>query len=123
MDEVVAAVRLRSNVPVDFRVTGHAKGSWEVAAGERTTVSIGEAPWSGATYVVHAGPDSFVLKVEPFTATTRCHAPWQLRTWYNRTAQVSYDGWNYSARIGHIAIRPDLDLGLVWEREGRCGGG
>ncbi|QJW35637.1 sigma-70 family RNA polymerase sigma factor [Cellulosimicrobium protaetiae] len=114
-----------SNVPVTFRVTGQAKGSWDLAAGERRTVELGEAPWSGATYVVHAGSWSQPLKVDPFTAARQCPEPWQSWTAYDHSAEVSYRGWTYAARNSHFGVRPDDPvLGwLFWERQSRCGEG
>ncbi|MGN7704152.1 sigma-70 family RNA polymerase sigma factor [Cellulosimicrobium sp. 22601] len=113
-----------SNVPVTFRVTGHAKGEWTVGAGERRTESLGEAPWSGATYVVHTRSWTEQLKVEGFTAVAECAPEWQAGVWYDHDAEVSYDGWNYTARNGSAFVRPDRDLiGLFWERGERCGEG
>ncbi|WP_336724995.1 sigma-70 family RNA polymerase sigma factor [Cellulosimicrobium cellulans] len=113
-----------SNVPVTFRVTGQAKGEWTVAAGERRTESLGEAPWSGATYVVHAGRSTEQLRVDDFTAAPACYAEWEAGVWYDHDAEVSYRGWNYTARNISILVRPDRDpLGLFWERGSRCGEG
>ncbi|GEM_PF-253770 len=113
-----------SNVPVTFRVTGHAKGEWAVAAGERRTESLGEAPWNGATYVVHAGSWTEQLKVDDFTAVAACAPEWEAGVWYDHDAEVSYDGWNYTARNGSVFVRPDRDpFGLFWERGSRCGEG
>ncbi|MBN0041835.1 sigma-70 family RNA polymerase sigma factor [Cellulosimicrobium cellulans] len=115
----------RSNVPVTFRVTGQAKGEWVVGAGERRTESLGEAPWSGATYVVHAGRTTEQLRVEGFTAAPACYAEWEAGTWYGRSAEVSYRGWNYAARNDYALVRPDDPvLGwFFWERVSRCGEG
>ncbi|MFJ2520468.1 sigma-70 family RNA polymerase sigma factor [Cellulosimicrobium cellulans] len=113
-----------SNVPVTFRVTGQAKGEWTVAAGERRTESLGEAPWSGATYVVHAGRSTEQLRVDDFTAAPACYAEWEAGVWYDHDAEVSYRGWNYTARNGSVLVRPDRDpLGLFWQRGSRCGEG
>ncbi|MFD5334139.1 hypothetical protein ACFWH7_19755, partial [Cellulosimicrobium cellulans] len=113
-----------SNVPVTFRVTGQAKGEWVVGAGERRTESLGEAPWSGATYVVHAGRSTVQLRVDDFTAAPACYPGWEAGVWYDHDAEVSFRGWNYTARNGSILVRPDRDpLGLFWERGSRCGEG
>ncbi|MFI2705385.1 sigma-70 family RNA polymerase sigma factor [Cellulosimicrobium composti] len=114
-----------SNVPVTFRVTGHAKGEWTLAAGERRTETLGEAPGSGATYVVHAGSWSQQLKVESFSAAPACFDEWERSTWYDRGDQVSYRGWNYTARSGTVLVRPDDPvLGWVfWDRGSACGEG
>ncbi len=120
----VALDNSASNVPVTFTVSGQAKGSWSLAAGEQRTVPLGEAPWSGATYVVHAGSWSQTLKVAPFTAAPQCYAPWESWTGYDHSAEVSYGGWNYTARNGSLFVRPDRDpFGLFWERGSRCGEG
>ncbi|PTU56847.1 hypothetical protein DBB34_06890, partial [Sphaerisporangium cinnabarinum] len=111
-----------SNVPLTFRVTGQAKGQWDLAAGERRTVELGEAPGTGAKYVLHAGSWSEQLAVDPFSATPPCYAAWKSGEWYGYEDQVSYDGWNYTARIANILVRPDRDpLGLIWQRGSRCG--
>jgi len=113
-----------SNVSVTFRVTGHARGSWDLAAGERRTVGLGEVPWSGAAYVVHAGSWSQQLRVEQFSAAPSCFEAWHAWTVYDHAASVSYGGWNYAARNGSLAVRPDHDvLGVFWQRESRCGQG
>ncbi|MBM7821400.1 RNA polymerase sigma factor (sigma-70 family) [Cellulosimicrobium cellulans] len=113
-----------SNVPVTFRVTGNAKGEWTVGAGERRTESLGEAPWSGATYVVHAGSWTEQLKVDDFTAVAACAPEWEAGVWYDHDTEVSYRGWNYTARNGSVFVRPDHDpLGLFWQRGARCGEG
>ncbi|MFF2270409.1 sigma-70 family RNA polymerase sigma factor [Cellulosimicrobium cellulans] len=113
-----------SNVPVTFRVTGQTKGEWTVAAGERRTERLGEAPWSGATYVVHAGRWTGHLEVDEFTAVPACAPGWESGVWYSSGAEVSYRGWNYTARIGSVLVRPDHDpLGLFWQRGSRCGEG
>ncbi|WP_454730010.1 sigma-70 family RNA polymerase sigma factor [Cellulosimicrobium protaetiae] len=113
-----------SNVPVTFRVTGQAKGEWVVGAGERRTESLGEAPWSGATYVVHAGKGTEHLRVDDFTAAPACYPEWEAGIWYDHDAEVSYRGWNYTARNGSVLVRPDRDpLGLFWQRGSRCGEG
>ena len=39
-------------------------------------------------------------------------------------AEVSYRGWNYTARNGSVFVRPDRDpLGLFWQRGSLCGEG
>lgn len=113
-----------SNVPVTFRVTGQAKGEWAVGAGERRTESLGEAPWSGASYVVHAGRSTEQLRVDDFTAAPACYPGWEPGIWYDHDAEVSYRGWNYTARNGSVFVRPDRDpLGLFWQRGSLCGEG
>ncbi|MBD8079833.1 sigma-70 family RNA polymerase sigma factor [Cellulosimicrobium arenosum] len=113
-----------SNVPVTFRATGHAKGSWDLAAGERRTVELGEVDWNGATYVLHASSWSHQVKVERFTAAPACYEPWQRWTGYDHSAVASDRGWNYAARNGSYNVRPGGDVfGLFWERESRCGEG
>nr|WP_128082716.1 hypothetical protein [Cellulosimicrobium sp. MM] len=67
-----------SNVPLTFRVTGQAKGQWDLAAGERRTVALGEASGSGAKYVLHAGSWSEQLVVDPFSAAPACYAAWEV---------------------------------------------
>ncbi|MGO2740345.1 MAG: hypothetical protein ACTIAP_05030, partial [Cellulosimicrobium funkei] len=112
-----------SNVPLTFRVTGQAKGQWDLAAGERRTVALGEASGSGAKYVLHAGSWSEQLVVDPFSAAPACYAAWEAGEWYGFGDEVSYGGWNYTARIANVLIRPDRDsLGLIWQREARCEG-
>ncbi|WP_455605940.1 hypothetical protein, partial [Cellulosimicrobium funkei] len=112
-----------SNVPLTFRVTGQAKGQWDLAAGERRTVALGEASGSGAKYVLHAGSWSEQLVVDPFSAAPACYAAWEAGEWYGFGDEVSYGGWNYTARIANVLIRPDRDsLGLIWQREARCDG-
>ncbi|MBE9939884.1 hypothetical protein G8C60_12220, partial [Cellulosimicrobium cellulans] len=112
-----------SNVPLTFRVTGQAKGQWDLAAGERRTVALGEASGSGAKYVLHAGSWSEQLVVDPFSAAPACYAAWEAGEWYGFGDEVSYGGWNYTARIANVLIRPDRDpLGVIWQREARCEG-
>ncbi|WP_454042731.1 hypothetical protein [Cellulosimicrobium sp. Marseille-Q8652] len=111
-----------SNVPMTFRVTGQAKGSWDLAAREVRTVELGEAPWSGASYVVHTQGSPLRLTVEPFSVAPQCAAEWQRDVWYSHSATVSYGGLTYAARNGSIGIRPDRDLlHLFWERGTPCG--
>lgn len=113
-----------SNVPVTFRVTGQAKGEWTIAAGEQRTERLGEAPWSGASYVVHAGRWTGQLEVDDFSAAPACYPEWEAGVWYDHDAEVSYRGWNYTARNASVLVRPDRDpLGLFWERGSRCGEG
>lgn len=114
-----------SNVPVTFTVSGSAKGSYEVAAGQKRTEALGEAPWSGASYTVQAGSWSRTLTVDAFSAAPQCYAAWNAGTWYDHDAAVSYGGWNYAARNGSIWVRPDDPaLGWIfWERDARCGQG
>ncbi|WP_163188712.1 DUF11 domain-containing protein [Cellulosimicrobium sp. SL-1] len=112
-----------SNVPLTFRVTGQAKGQWDLAAGERRTVELGEASGSGAKYVLHSGSWSEQLVVDPFSAAPACYAAWEVDEWYGFGDKVSYGGWNYTARIANVLIRPDRDpLGVIWQREARCAG-
>ena len=81
-----------SNVAVTFRVSGDAKGTWEVGARERRTVELGEAPWSGASYVVHTDAGTQKLSVAAFSAAPQCAAEWQRDRWYDHSATVSYGG-------------------------------
>ncbi|WP_251149937.1 sigma-70 family RNA polymerase sigma factor [Cellulosimicrobium sp. Marseille-Q4280] len=113
-----------SNVPVTFRVTGQGKGSWDLAAREVRTVELGEAPWSGASYVVHTDAGTQKLTVDPFSVAPQCATEWQRDVWYPHSATVSYGGLTYEARNGSIGIRPDRDLlRLFWERGTPCGEG
>ncbi|MCB7136182.1 sigma-70 family RNA polymerase sigma factor [Cellulosimicrobium marinum] len=113
-----------SNVPATFTLGGDARGTWKVAAGERTTVPLDEAPWSGAAYVVQVGDWSQQLTVEPFTAAPACPQAWRAGSWYDHSASVSYRGWVWDARNDSIAVRPDGVLGwLFWDRGTRCGEG
>ena len=86
-------------------------------------MALGEASGSGAKYVLHAGSWSEQLVVDPFSAAPACYAAWEVDEWYGFGDKVSYGGWNYTARIANVLIRPDRDsLGLIWQREARCDG-
>ncbi len=110
-----------SNVPLTFRITGQAKGQWDLAAGERRTVELGEAPGR-----CEVRPPRRVLvgaaRGRPVQRDAPCYAAWKSGEWYGYEDQVSYDGWNYTARIANILVRPDRDpLGVFWQRGSRCG--
>ncbi|WP_265523018.1 sigma-70 family RNA polymerase sigma factor [Oerskovia flava] len=108
-----------SNVPLTFSVTG--AGDARVDAEATTTVLVGEAPGSGATYTVTAAGWRTVLAVEPFDEAPQCLAPWRGTVWYDHSESVSYNGANYDARNGNIGVRPTSGLGpLFWERVSRC---
>ncbi|WP_069385349.1 hypothetical protein [Cellulosimicrobium cellulans] len=112
-----------SNAPVTFRVTGAAKGSWDLQAGERRTVDLGQVDARGATYVVHAGSWSQQFKVDAFSVAPQCAEPWRDGDWYGRGDLVSYKGRNYVATTWiDLPTRPDGWLGwLLWDDQGRCG--
>ncbi|MFC8922497.1 sigma-70 family RNA polymerase sigma factor [Cellulosimicrobium sp. NPDC057127] len=113
-----------SNVPVSFRVTGAAKGSWDVPARQRLTVDLGQVDARGATYVVHAGSWSQQLRVDAFSVAPQCAPAWDGDALYERGDLVSFGGRNYVAVWHTFGTRPDGVIGRgLWYDQGRCGEG